>query len=95
MTVKIPQVAIKLLLIYKALDSPTFHDSAGAPASSGDLGLLLDRDLDLDPLFDLGVGLLERDLDLDLERDLEADLDLLLRGVRVLERERDRDLERE
>lgn len=61
--------------------------------SSGDLGRLLDLDLDLEPLLEAGVWLLERDLDFDRERDLEADLDLLLvlRGVRVLER----DLERE
>ena len=59
--------------------------------SSGDLGRLLDLDLDLEPLLEAGVRLLERDLDFDRERDLDADLDLLLRGVRVLDLDRERE----
>lgn len=73
-----------------------------APSSSGDLGGLLERDLDLDSLLDTGGGLLDLDLDLDRERDLETedDLDLDLRADLDLEvdrerdRVRDRDLER-
>lgn len=98
MTINLPQLQENLECIFIQSIRLTYvsaQDSAVAPVSSGDLGLLLDLDRDLDPLFDLGVWLLERDLDLDLERDLEADLDLLLRGVRVLERERDLDRERE
>jgi len=53
------------------------------PLSAGDLGWLLD--LDLDPLLDGGVRLLERDLD--LERDRDGDLVFFLCGVRDLERE--------
>lgn len=62
-------------------------------SSPADFGWLLDLDLDLDSLFDAGVRLLERDLDLDLERDLdlEGDLDFLLRGLCDLERDRERE----
>ncbi|EHA99397.1 hypothetical protein GW7_06411 [Heterocephalus glaber] len=73
-----------------------------APSSSGDLGGLLDRDLDFDSLLDTGGGLLDRDRDRDRDRDLDTDedLDLDLRADldlevdRERERVRDRDLER-
>ncbi|EQB77224.1 hypothetical protein CB1_000265017 [Camelus ferus] len=70
----------------------------------GDLGRLLDGDLDLDSLLDTGGGLLDPDLDLDRERDLETEedldldlhhrADLNLEGDRHLERVPERDLER-
>lgn len=77
------------------------HDDT-APSSSGDLGGLLDRDLDFDSLLDTGGGLLDLDLDRDRDRDLDTDedLDLDLRAdldlevERERERVRDRDLER-
>lgn len=43
------------------------------PFSAADLGWLLD--LDLDPLLEAGVPLLDLDLDLDLDRDRDLDLD--------------------
>lgn len=58
-----------------------------APFSPGDLGWLLDLDLEA---LSAGVWLLERDFDLgdlDLERDLDGDLALSLLGERDLERE--------
>lgn len=61
------------------------------PFSAVDLGWLLD--LDLDPLLEDGVRLLDldRDLDLDLERDWDLALVFLLLGERDLDREYDRD----
>lgn len=58
-----------------------------APLSTGDFGLLLDLDLDRDPLLDGGVRLLDLDLD------LEGDLDLLRLGVLDLDFDLDLDLD--
>ncbi|TNN52689.1 hypothetical protein EYF80_037069 [Liparis tanakae] len=69
-------------------------DYVSAPLSSGDLGLLLDleRDLDLDPLLEGGVRLLDLDLE---DRDLEGDFVLLRLGVLDLDLDLDLDLESE
>lgn len=61
------------------------------PFSPGDLGGLLERDLDLEPLLDMGDLFLDLDLDLDLDLEREREGDLLLRGEWDLERERERE----
>jgi hypothetical protein len=84
------------------LDDPSCAQEDTAPSSSGDFGGLLERDRDLDSLFDTGGGLRERERDLERERDRDTDddLDLDLRAdldlevERERERVRDRDLER-
>lgn len=65
------------------------HSWASSPFSGADLGGLLD--LDLDPLFEAGVPLLdlERDLERDRDRDLERDGDLALAFLVLGERDLD------
>jgi len=61
------------------------------PLSSGDLGLLLDRERDLEPALEGGVRLLDLDLDFERDRGLEGDwdLDLLLLWLRDFDLDRD------
>lgn len=75
----------------------SFAQDDTAPSSSGDLGGLLDRDLDLDSRLDTGGGLLDRDRERERERDRDTDddLDLDLRAERDLDVERERERVRE